>query len=125
MATVIGVLAATAFTVGGTAVTYGGLLTAVALGASAYSALSSSDSGGSTTTVNKVNQVADKTSAQQAEQLDAAKIGDEESESEKQKRLSAKAKFKIDKIDKTADAEPAESGLAIDADPKKVTGVQI
>jgi len=114
MATVIAVLAATAFTVGGTAVTYGGLLTAAALGATAYSSLNTPDIPGAART----DSIADKTTPQQADQLDAAQIGDDESE--KRKRKSAKEKFKIQR-----DGTPEESGVSLDSSTQKPTGVQI
>jgi len=91
---------------------------AAALGGG-LAAMSGQEVGG--TTIQKVGQVSDKTTPQQAEQLDAAKLGEEESE--KRKRKSAKEKFKIDKEE--LDTTPAESGVALPDDPKKVTGVQI
>lgn len=105
-------LGATAF--GG--VTYGGLLAAAAL--STGSAMLTAP-GSPKGVVNKVSGIADKTIPQQAEQLDAAALGDDESE--KRKRKSAKSKFKIDK-DKVE--TPAESGVKLDT-PNKVTGVQL
>lgn len=71
---------------------------------------------------------ADKTLPQQAAQLDAAKIGEEESE--KRKRKSAKSKFKIEKGD-TTDETVSTSGVVAPGDDvvtkktKTVTGVQI
>jgi len=113
----LGVLASTAFSVGTAHVTYGGLLAVAALGASTAAAVSQPDVG--STTVNKVAGVADKTTPQQADQLDAAALGDDESE--KRKRQSAKSKFKIDKA---KEGTPAESGVKLDT-PDKVTGVQL
>lgn len=72
------------------------------------------------TPIQRVDPRIDKTAKQQAEQLDAAELGGEESE--KRKRKSAKAKFKIDK---EPDTEPIESGITFDSDKTKVTGVQI
>jgi len=64
-------------------------------------------------------QVADRTTAQAAEQLQAAELGDEESE--KRKRMSAKSKFKIKKADLDA---TSDVGVTIDKSDQ-VTGVQI
>lgn len=120
---IIAALASTAFTVGSTSVTYGGLLTAAALGTSvAASTMSAPDVGGSTT-VNKVDGIADKTTPQQADQLDAAALGDDESE--KLKRKSAKAKFKIAKDKTDSTGSPAEAGVKLSNTENKVTGVQL
>lgn len=105
--------------IAGTSATYGGLLYTAALGATAYTAATASSAPSSAGTV---GQVTDKTEPQAAEQLDAAELGDEESE--KRKRQSAKAKFKIDK-DAAAIETPAETGVQIEATPTKTTGVQI
>ena len=114
MATLAGALSATAFTVGATEVTYGGILAAAALGASTYNTFNTPDA---PEAIQPIQPVADKTAAQQAEQLDPAAIGDE---SEKRKRKSAKDKFKIQKdtIDTT------DVGITLD-NPDAVTGVQI
>ncbi len=115
IAPVIAFMGTTALTVGGVAVTYGGLMTAAAIGIGGAAMMS--DKGGGT--VSTVNQVADKTIPQTAEQLDAAKIG--EDESAKRKRLGSKEKFKIEK------EEPVEekTGVKLDSPTKQPVGLQI
>lgn len=110
----------TAFTVGtgatATAVSYGTLISTVAMGAAAYSATQQPKPGD--ISFGKATPITDKTTPQQAEQLDAAALGD--AESEKRKRKSAKEKFKIKKSE-----EAVEIGVSVESDPNKVTGVQL
>ena len=113
MGTILAGLAATAFTVGSTSVTYGGLLTIAALGASTASML---DQPKPQQLPGKVQNIVDKTTPQQADQLDAAVLG---GDSEKRRRQTAKSKFKIDRATNT------ESVSGVDFESTKVTGVQI
>ncbi len=110
---------ATALAGAGAAVgSYG--LAAAALGVSAGLM---SEQGAQQQQIAPVGQVADKTTPQAAEQLDAARLGEEESE--KRKRKSAKEKFKIKKEAKADTGTAPTTGVTIDSDPTKVTGVQI
>lgn len=73
--------------------------------------------------------LSDKTSIQSAEQLQQARIGGEETESQKRKRKGAKQKFKIEK-DKAQAADKTDAGVQVPGEgadsKKKVTpGVQI
>jgi len=116
MTAVSAALATTIFA-GGT-VTYGGLLTAVALGVSTYSTMTADSGGVSGTPL--ASRIESKAEAQREEQLDAAELGD--SESEKRKRLAAKSKFKIEKDEPVT---LAETGVNLGDKKDAPTGVQI
>jgi hypothetical protein len=124
-AAISGFSAAAAVGVGGTFLGFSalqvGLAAAVLGGAAAYASEQGKPDGAQQ--IAQTGQVSDKGTPQAAEQLDAAALGDEESE--KRKRKSAKEKFKIEK-EEAAVATSAESGVALqEGGTTKVTGVQI
>lgn len=120
MATVVAALGVQAFAIGGTSVTYGGLLAAAVIGGAGATVAKNSAPGSVSLTQPKVDSsiASDKTTLQQAEQLDAPEIDEE---SKKRKRKSAKSKFKIEKGVEDTSTTP---GVTID-NPDKITGVQL